>query len=83
LPEHLRCVLIKQGGTSVVARLDMGNMPDAITVLSGREASVRKLDELRRVHGDAPSEWLPMLLQAAQDGTLTQRPAASRTGMQS
>jgi type IV secretion system protein VirB4 len=83
LPEHLRCVLIKQGGTSVVARLDMGNMPDAITVLSGREASVRKLDELRRVHGDAPSEWLPMLLQAAQDATLTQWPAASRTGMQS
>ena len=83
LPEHLRCVLIKQGGASVVARLDMGNMPDAITVLSGREASVRKLDELRRVHGDAPSEWLPMLLQAAQDGTLTQWPAASRTGMQS
>ena len=83
LPEHLRCVLIKQGGTSVVARLDMGNMPDAITVLSGREASVRKLDELRRVHGDAPSEWLSMLLQAAQDGTLTQWPAASRTGMQS
>ena len=83
LPEHLRCVLIKQGGTSVVARLDMGNMPDAITVLSGREASVRKLDELRRVHGDAPSEWLPMLLQAAQDGALTQWPAASRTGMQS
>ena len=83
LPEHLRCVLIKQGGNSVVARLDMGNMPDAITVLSGREASVRKLDELRRVHGDAPSEWLPMLLQAAQDGTLTQWPAASRTGVQS
>ena len=83
LPEHLRCVLIKQGGNSVVARLDMGNMPDAITVLSGREASVRKLDELRSVHGDAPSEWLPMLLQAAQEGALTPWPAASRTGMQS
>ena len=83
LPEHLRCVLIKQGGNSVVARLDMGNMPDAITVLSGREASVRKLDELRRVHGDAPSEWLPMLLQAAQEGALTPWPAASRTAMQS
>ena len=83
LPEHLRCVLIKQGGNSVVARLDMGNMPDAITVLSGREASVRKLDELRSVHGDAPSEWLPMLLQAAQEGALTPWPAASRTGMHS
>jgi len=77
LPEHLRCVLIKQGGNSVVARLDMGNMPDAITVLSGRESSVRKLDELRRVHGDAPSEWMPLLLQYAQQGALAPRPAAT------
>jgi len=77
LPEHLRCVLIKQGGNSVVARLDMSNMPDAITVLSGREASVRKLDELRRVHGDAPSEWMPLLLQYAQQGALAPRPAAT------
>jgi type IV secretion system protein VirB4 len=61
----------------------MGNMPDAITVLSGREASVRKLDELRGVHGDAPSEWLPILLQAAQEGALTPWPVASRRGMQS
>jgi type IV secretion system protein VirB4 len=82
LPEHLRCVLIKQGGNSVVARLDMGNMPDAITILSGREASVRKLDELRRDHGDAPSEWMPILLQYAQQGALAPRPAAT-TGMHS
>jgi type IV secretion system protein VirB4 len=82
LPEHLRCVLIKQGGNSVVARLDMANMPDAITVLSGRETSVRKLDELRRVHGDAPSEWMPILLKAAQGGALASWPAAT-TGMHS
>jgi len=81
LPEHLRCVLIKQGGTSIVARLDMGNMPDAITVLSGRETSVRKLDELRRDHGDAPSEWLPILLKAAQEGAFAPWPAA-KTGTQ-
>jgi type IV secretion system protein VirB4 len=67
LPEHLRCVLVKQGGTSVVVRLDMSDMPDAITILSGRESSVRKLDELRRDHGDAPSDWLPQLLAAADD----------------
>ena len=83
LPEHLRCVLIKQGGNSVVARLDMGNMPDAITVLSGREASVRILDALRRDHGDAPSEWMPLLLQAVQDGALPPLSAASRMGMTS
>ena len=82
LPEHLRCVLIKQGGNSVVARLDMGNMPDAITVLSGRESSVRKLDELRRVHGDAPSEWMPILLKDAQEVALAPWSAA-KTGMHS
>ncbi len=68
LPEHLRCVLIKQGGNSVVARIDMADMPDAITVLSGRETSVRKLDELRRENGDAPADWMPQLLQAADEG---------------
>ncbi|WP_411291648.1 VirB4 family type IV secretion/conjugal transfer ATPase [Sphingorhabdus sp.] len=79
LPEHLRCVLIKQGGNSVVARLDMANMPDAITVLSGRETSVRKLDELRRDHGDAPSEWMPQLLRAAEEGPSVLW-AAAKTG---
>ena len=68
LPEHLRCVLIKQGGTSVVARLDMGDMPGAITILSGREASVRKLDAIREAHGDAPADWMPQLLAAADEG---------------
>ncbi|WP_373473684.1 VirB4 family type IV secretion/conjugal transfer ATPase [Sphingorhabdus lacus] len=68
LPEHLRCVLVKQSGNSVVARLDMGDMPDAMTILSGRESSVRKLDELRRDHGDAPADWMPQLIQAAEEG---------------
>lgn len=67
LPEHLRCVLVKQGNTSVVARLDMSTMPDAITILSGRESSVRRLDELRLAHGDNPDDWLPPLL--AKTGT--------------
>ncbi len=62
LPEHLRCVLIKQGNASIVARLDMSAMPDAITILSGRESSVRKLDQLRAKHGDDPAIWLPHLL---------------------
>jgi len=37
-------------------------MPDLLTVLSGREASVRRLDELRARLGDAPADWLPQLL---------------------
>ncbi len=63
LPEHLRCVLIKQGGSSVVARLDMDDMPDAIAVLSGREASVRLLDRIRAKVGDDPRNWLPVFLR--------------------
>jgi type IV secretion system protein VirB4 len=46
----------------------MGDIPDAMTILSGRESSVRKLDELRRDHGDAPADWMPQLIQAAEEG---------------
>jgi type IV secretion system protein VirB4 len=66
LPEHLRCVLVKQGNASVVVRLDMQSMPDIITILSGRESSVRQLDQLRAEHGDNPALWLPHLLDSSQ-----------------
>jgi type IV secretion system protein VirB4 len=36
-------------------------MPDILTVLSGREASVRHLDDLRAQYGDAPEAWWPHL----------------------
>jgi len=45
-----------------VARLNLSGMPDILKVLSGRESTVRKLDELRGLHGDAPADWLPHLL---------------------
>ena len=48
-----------------MARLNLAGMPDLLTVLSGRESSVRRLDELRDVHGDAPADWLPQLLKRA------------------
>jgi type IV secretion system protein VirB4 len=56
--------LIKHGADSVVARLNLSGMPDILKVLSGRESSVRELDELRRQHGDAPADWLPHLVKA-------------------
>jgi type IV secretion system protein VirB4 len=68
LPDHLRCVLIKQANMSVVARLDMSGMPDVLTILSGREKSVRHLDTLRAQYGDDPADWLPLLVDAAQKG---------------
>jgi type IV secretion system protein VirB4 len=61
LPDTSRCFLIKHGGESVVARLNLDGMPAALTVLSGREASVRRLDALRAERGDHPSAWLKAL----------------------
>jgi type IV secretion system protein VirB4 len=47
----------------VVARLNLSGMPDLLTVLSGRESTVRRLDDLRTRYGDAPADWLPRLLE--------------------
>ena len=62
LPPQARAFLVKHGNHSVVARLDLGSMPEILTILSGRESSVRQLDELRAKYGDAPDQWWPHLL---------------------
>jgi type IV secretion system protein VirB4 len=61
LPAHSRCFLVRHANHSVVARLDLGGEPDLLTILSGREASVRRLDRLREDHGDAPAGWFEAL----------------------
>jgi len=63
LPDSTHCFLIKHGSDSVVARLNLSGMPDLLTVLSGRESSVRRLDDLRARYGDAPADWLPHLVE--------------------
>ena len=45
----------------MVVRLDLSNAPEVLTILSGREASVRRLDLLRAAVGDDPSAWFPAL----------------------
>ena len=65
LPDTSRCFLIKHGSDSVVARLNLSGEPDLLTVLSGRERTVRLLDTLRDDVGDDPSAWLPRLLERA------------------
>ena len=62
LPDSAHVFLIKHGTDSVVARLNLAGLPDLLTVLSGRESTVRRLDALRALHGDAPEAWLPHLL---------------------
>ena len=66
LPDSAHAFLIKHGHESVVARLDLSGDKDVLTILSGREGTVRKLDEIRATHGDAPSDWMPQILDAAE-----------------
>ena len=65
LPDTSRCFLIKHGTDSVVARLNLSGEPDLLTVLSGRERTVRMLDAIREDTGDDPAVWLPRLLEKA------------------
>ena len=61
LPAHSRCFLVRQPDASVVVRLDLSGASEVLTLLSGRESSVRRLDLLREALGDAPREWFPAL----------------------
>jgi type IV secretion system protein VirB4 len=65
LPDTSRCFLIRHGKDSVVARLDLDGMSDILAVLSGRERTVRILDELRADLGPNPEQWLAPLMARA------------------
>ena len=65
LPDTARCLLIKHGNESVVARLNLTGEPEMLMILSGRERTVRLLDEIRAEVGDDPEAWLPRLLERA------------------
>ncbi|MEO0463544.1 MAG: VirB4 family type IV secretion/conjugal transfer ATPase [Pseudomonadota bacterium] len=65
LPAHSRCFLVRQPDASVVVRLDLSGAPEVLTILSGREAAVRRLDLLREAVGDEPSQWYPALTNRA------------------
>jgi type IV secretion system protein VirB4 len=65
LPDNAHCFLIKHGTDSVVARLNLSGEQDLLTILSGRERTVRLLDEIRAETGDDPAEWIPRLLESA------------------
>ena len=69
LPAHSRCFLVRQPDASVVVRLDLSNAPEVLTILSGRESAVRKLDLLRESVGDAPAQWYPPLTGRAWPGS--------------
>ena len=53
------------GNDSVVARLNLTGERELLTILSGRERTVRLLDQLRAEHGDAPEAWYDALMERA------------------
>ena len=58
-----RFFLIKQGVSSVVAKLDLQGLEDVIHVLSGRQETVLLLDKIREKYGDNPQIWLPIFYE--------------------
>jgi len=68
LPAHSRAFLVRQPNASVVVRLDLSGAPEVLTILSGRESAVRRLDLLREAVGDNPAAWYPALTGRAWPG---------------
>ena len=69
LPVQSRCFLLRQGDASTVLRLDLSGMDELVTVLSGRESTVRRLDRLRAKLGDHPANWYGALTGSAWPGS--------------
>jgi type IV secretion system protein VirB4 len=65
LPDSAHCFLVKHGGESAVVRLDLSSEPDILTILSGREKTVRLADELRAKPG-GKDDWMQKLLEQAR-----------------
>ena len=59
LTPESRCFLVKQENISVVAQLDLGGMRDELSVLSGREETLRVMEAAIAQHGTDPARWLP------------------------
>ncbi|MFT4177849.1 MAG: VirB4 family type IV secretion/conjugal transfer ATPase [Thermomonas sp.] len=82
LPAHAHAFLVKHGNDSVVVRLDLSAMPDLLVAMSGRESSVRQLDELRRRHGDHPRGWWQALTGSAWPAAQADESAATAPRLQ-
>jgi type IV secretion system protein VirB4 len=61
LPKGSGLFLLCQGDKSTVAQLPLHGMDDDIAVLSGREATVRLMEDVIGNVGNDPSDWLPEL----------------------
>ena len=65
LPDNSHCFLIRHGRESVVARLNLSGEKELLTILSGRESTVRLFDELVSRTGPDPANWMHLLIERA------------------
>ena len=65
LPDDSHCFLVKHGNESVVVRLDLTGEKELLTILSGRESTVRLFDELVTHTGEDPARWMKPLIERA------------------
>lgn len=65
LPDNSHCFLVRHGRESVVARLNLSGEKDLLTILSGRESTVRLFDELVGRTGPDPANWMHLLIEKA------------------
>ncbi len=56
-----RRMLIKQGGSSVVAELNLNGFEDELAILSGRTETVELCEQVRSQVGEDPEIWVPEL----------------------
>lgn len=65
LPDSSHCFLIRHGNESVIARLNLSGEKEILTILSGREATVRLYDEMAEAKGFDSANWISQLLEQA------------------
>ena len=65
LPDSSHCFLIRHGNESVIARLNLSGEKEILTILSGRESTVRLYDEMAEAKGFDSSNWIAQLLEQA------------------
>jgi len=66
LPDASRCFLVRHGGDSVVARLDLSGLGDLLSVLSADERQIRRLDAARAEAGETPELVSARLMEGAR-----------------
>ena len=67
LPEGSRRFMIKQGGSAVIAELNLGGFDDELLVMSGTPDRAELLETIMADVGDDPADWLPIYCERAKD----------------